>query len=95
LNWWRKYKIRQHYSLDSVTENEDGTPQPLTEMVIGELDWERRIDGKVDAEQIWNKLPQDIKPIVLKRLISQSLTKQEHNKLSYWVKAKGYQLLLK
>ena len=23
-DWWKKYKIRQHYSLDSVTEDEAG-----------------------------------------------------------------------
>jgi hypothetical protein len=94
MNWWKKFKIREHYSLDSVIEDEEGNPATMAELLIGEVDFERKIDGKIDAERIWNVLPADIKPIVLKRLINQPLTKQEHNHFEYWVKSKGYQLLL-
>jgi hypothetical protein len=93
-DWWKKYRIRQHYSLDSVTEDEDGNPVTLGELIIGEAEWERKMDGKLDAHRIWESLPDNIKPIVIHRLLGQALTHQERNTLNYWVKTKGYQLLL-
>jgi len=93
-NWWSKFSIRQHYSLDSVTEDEDGNPATMAELIVGEVEFENKINGKLDAERIWNKLPEDIKPIVFNRLIGKALTKREHNSLAYYVKTKGYQLLL-
>jgi DNA-directed RNA polymerase specialized sigma24 family protein len=94
LDWWKKYKIRQHYSLDSVIEDEDGNPQRMGELIVGEVDFEYKLDGKLDAERIWHKLPDDIKTIVTHRLLGRALTRQERNALNYWIKSKGYQLLL-
>jgi len=93
-DWWAKYKIRQHYSLDLVVEDEDGSPVTLSELIVGECDFELRMNGKLDAERIWDKLPDTIKPIVQNRLLGKALTHQERNTLNYWVKTKGYQLLL-
>jgi hypothetical protein len=94
LNWWKKYKIRQHYSLDTIIEDEDGNPKQLAELVIGEVDFEYKIDGKVDAERIWHKLPSNIKDIVKLRLLGQALTSNQRVTLHRWVKSSGYQLLL-
>jgi len=93
-DWWSKYKIRQHYSLDSVTEDEDGNPVTLGELIVGESEFELKMDGKLDAYRIWNKLPDKIKPIIQNRLLGMALTHQERNTLNYWIKTKGYQLLL-
>ena len=97
INWWKKYKIRQHYSLDSVIEDEEGNPTTMAELLIGEVDFERKIDGKIDAETIWRKLDNfpNIKRLVTLRLLGQTLNHQERNTLNYWVKTSGYQLLLK
>jgi len=94
LNWWKKYKIRQHYSLDSVTEDEDGNPATLGELIIGESEFELKMDGKLDAQRIWQKLPQDIKAIVRQRLLGQALNGSQRVTLHRWVKSSGYQLLL-
>lgn len=93
-DWWNKYKIRQHYSLDSVTEDSEGNPVTLGELIVGEAEFERKMDGKLDAQRIWKALPDKIKPIVFNRLLGNALTHQERNTLNYWVKTKGYQLLL-
>lgn len=93
-DWWRKYSIRQHYSMDSVTEDEDGNPVTLAETIVGEVEFENKMNGKLDAERIWNKLPLDIRPMVFKRLIGQALNSSERNKINYYVRTKGYQLLL-
>jgi len=93
-DWWRKYSIRQHYSMDSVSEDEDGNPVTLAETIVGEVEFENKMDGKLDAERIWSKIPEDIKPLVFKRLIGKGLTVPERNKINYYVRTKGYQLLL-
>jgi hypothetical protein len=93
-DWWKKYKIRQHYSIDSVTEDEDGNPATLGELIVGESEFELKMDGKLEAQKIWHKLPDKIKPIVQNRLLGQALTHQERNTLNYWVRTQGYSLLL-
>ena len=93
-DWWRKYKIRQHYSLDSITEDNSGNPVTLAELIVGEVEFENKVNGKIEAQRIWGLLPVDIKPLVLKRLIGKALTNKERAKMSYFVKTKGTQLLL-
>ena len=94
INWWKKYKIRQHYSLDTIIEDEDGNPQRMGELIVGVVDFEYKMDGKLDADRIWQKLPQDIKAIVQKRLLGQPLLNTERARMSYWTKTQGYSLLL-
>ena len=93
-NWWERYSIRQHYSLDSVVENDEGNPVTLSEVLVGEVEFERKMDGKLDAERIWDKLPDYIKPLVMKRLIGKALTATERKRMSRYVRADGYRLLL-
>jgi len=94
-NWFEKYKIRQHFSLDSVAEeDEQGNPVTLAETLVGEVEFETKVNGKMDAELIWNKLPAEIKPIVRNRLIGKALTSSERNKLNRFVRGQGTQLLL-
>ena len=93
-NWWRQYMIRQHTSLDSVTKDNDGNPSTLAELLVGETEFELKMDGKMDAERIWDKLPDNIKPIVQNRLLGKALTRQERNTMNYFVRTRGTQLLL-
>jgi hypothetical protein len=93
-DWWSKYMIRQHYSLDSVVEDNEGNPATLGELIVGEAEWEIKMDGKLDAERIMDKLPADIKPIVERRMIGYPLKDAERQRLSRWVHSAGYQLLL-
>ncbi len=63
-------------------------------MLVGETEFERKMDGKLDAERIYNLLPLHIQPIIDKRLIGKALTRQERNALNYYVRKDGYKLLL-
>jgi len=93
-NWWRQFKVRQHLSLDSVTEDNDGNPVTLAELLVGETEFELKMDGKMDAERIWDKLPDNIKPIVQNRLLGKALNSSERNKLNRYIKADGLSLIL-
>lgn len=93
-NWWAKYSIRQHYSLDSVTEDDEGNPVTLSELIVGEAEFEFKMDGKIEAERIWNKLPENIKPLVQRRLLGFGLPPRDGMLLHRWVKSHGYALLL-
>ncbi|HUV51897.1 MAG TPA: hypothetical protein VMW64_02330 [Dehalococcoidia bacterium] len=95
LNWWKRYKIRSHFSLDTVTEDEDGEPRTIGELLVGEVEFERKINGKLDAERIWDKLPASIKPIISSRLLGQPITKSaDRMRLNRWIKSEGYNLLM-
>ncbi|MBU1067010.1 hypothetical protein KKE60_04455 [Patescibacteria group bacterium] len=74
LNWWKRYKIRQHTSLDSVIEDTEGNPTTLADMLVGEVEFETKVNGKMDADLLWSKLPEHIKPLVLKKLEGKALT---------------------
>ena len=93
-DWWRKYTIRQHYSLDSIVNDESENPVTLAELIVGEVEFENKMNDKIEADRIYSLLPIDIKPIVSKRLLGQALTNKERAKMSYFVKTKGTQLLL-
>jgi len=93
-NWWEKYSIRQHYSIDTIVEDNEGNPVTFAELLVGEVEFERKMNGKLDAERIWDKLPKLIKPLVNKRLIGKALTATERKQMSRYVKADGYRLLL-
>ena len=93
-DFWKAYKIRQHYSLDSVVEDTEGNPVTLGEMLVGETEFERKMDGKLDAERIYNTLPLHIQPLIDKRLIGKALNQTERKRLNRYVKAEGYKLLL-
>ena len=94
-DWWKKYKIRSHYSLDeSVSQDETGNPETLGDLLVNEIRFEYLVDGKLDAEYMYNRLPAHIKPIVTKRLQSKPLTSNERVALHRFVKGQGTSLLL-
>ena len=108
-DWWRQYKVRQHYSLDTVIDDDEGNPVTMAELLVGEVEFEFKIDGELDAERIWNQLPPDIKPLIQKRLLGKpliserkrgnqktdsALTNTERSRLNRWVHREGYKLLL-
>lgn len=96
LDWWRKYKIRQHTSLDSVVEDNEGNATTLGELIVGETEFENKVNGKMEAHRIWEVLGQfpAIQTLVSKRLIGKPLTRLEHGTLDRWVGKFGVSLLL-
>lgn len=109
IDWWRKYSIRQHTSLDSVIEDTEGNSTTLGELIVGAVQFEHLVDGKIEAERLWSKIPEDIKPLVLKRLegkpllserkrgrpnTGQVLNNAEKLRFGKWLKKEGYKLVL-
>lgn len=92
-DWWKKYTIREHFSLDSVIDDGDGNEITLAETLVGETEFELKMDGKLDAERIWDKLPTNIKPIVQRRLIGKPLNANDRQTLSRYVRKYGYALI--
>lgn len=95
-NWWQKYMTRQHFmagSLNDTVLDSDGDEVELAELVVGEVEFERKMDGYLDAKRIWDKLADHIKPIVNKRLLGKALTHTERNTLNYWVRKNGHRLI--
>lgn len=108
-DFWRKYKVRQHYSLDTVINDDSGNPVTMAELLVGETEFEFKMDGKFDGERIWDTLPVDIKPLIQKRLLGKPLSSErkrgnqktdsalsntERSRLNRWIHKEGYKLLL-
>lgn len=89
-DWWRRFKTRQHYlagSLNTVVIGEEGEKVELGELLVGEVEFERKVDGKLDAQRIWAKLPEAIRKVVNKRLMGKALTPAERQRLSRYVRS--------
>ncbi len=93
-DFWKKYSIRQHYSLDSVVDDTEGNPVTLGELLVGETEFERKMNGKLDCQQVFDSLPAHIQPLVNKRLMGYTLNKTERNSLNYFVRKDGYKIIL-
>ncbi len=74
LNWWKKYTIRQHTSLDSVMQSDNGDGQTLGELLVGEVEFENKLNGEMDGARLWDKIPEHIKPIIETRLMGKAIT---------------------
>lgn len=70
-DFWRKYNTRDHfyggYLSDTIT-NSDGEETELAELLVGEVEFERKQLDKLDAQSKWAQIPADIQKLVLKRL---------------------------
>ncbi len=88
-DWWRAYKVRAHLSLDmDVSESgrlavdgnnvaTDDNPATLADTLIDSIRYETLVDGKLDCQRIWHKLPDNIRAIATKRLRNKALTGAE------------------
>lgn len=84
-NWWAKYRIRQHMSLESVITADDGSTTEFGELLVGEAEFEVRLNGELDGISLYQQLPSWIKAIVTKRLIGKSITGGERHMLDKYV----------
>ena len=96
-NWWEKYRTREHYlggSLNEIIEDSDGQGIEVGELIVGECEFEFKIDGIIEAKRIWGKLPDIIRPLVQKRLLGQALNPAERQRMSRFVRKDATRLLL-
>lgn len=84
-NWWAKYKIRCHFSLNTKVADDDGNVVEWGELLVGVADFEERIIGDLDGESLLNQLPSWVAKLVYKRLIGHGITGGERRLLDKWV----------
>jgi len=82
-NWWSKFRIRQHYSLDSVIDEESQTT--LGDTLVGECEFDLKINGDIDGQALYSKLPSWIKALVDKSLRGFPIRGGERQLLNKWV----------
>jgi hypothetical protein len=87
-DWWSKYRIRQHYSLDSVVDDGEGNQIPFGELLVGEMEFELKINGDLDGARLYDQLPNWVKVIVDKRLIGKPILCGDRIMLNKWVASK-------
>ena len=87
-NWWAKYRIRQHINLDSVVEDDNGSQTSLGELLVGECEFENKINGDLDGERLYEQLPKWVQGIVAKRLEGRPIRGGERQILDKWVASK-------
>jgi len=85
-NWWSKFRIRQHYSLDS-TIDADGQVT-LGETLVGECEFDLKINGDIDGQALYEQLPSFVKALVDIRLRGEPLRGGNRMLLNKWVATK-------
>jgi hypothetical protein len=88
--------IRGIRSLDSEINENGENNTTLGELIVGEADYEARLNGQLDAHIIEAKLKlyPAINNLVNKRLVGLTLTRKETETLETWVSKYGVSLLL-
>jgi len=70
-DWWSKYKLHSQFYEGYLSEtivNADGEETELAELLVGEIEFERKQIDRLDTQQLWRQIPSDIQKLVLKRL---------------------------
>jgi hypothetical protein len=93
VDWWRAYSYRNHYSLDWAPNYDDSTGETIAEMIGGVVQFERQIDGLIDGQHLWDKLPGRIQEIIRARLLGKRIKGADRTYLHRFAKENG-QLLL-
>lgn len=87
-NWWEKYKIRQHYlagSLNRTLTDGEGNEVEFGELLVGEVEFERKMQGKIDGEALYKQLPAWVQRLVSKRLAGYPIRGGDRMMLNKWV----------
>ena len=87
VNWYKKFKTREHFSIDSVVTGYDGDEVSYSELLVGEAEFEAKMNGDMDGARLYDALPAWVKDIVDKRLSGRSITGGEKHMLNKWVLA--------
>jgi len=81
VDWWRAYKVRQHYSLDQSLDQVDADSPVYGDLIPDTVDYIARAEGAIDGQALWQSLPTPIRKIVSKRLAGRALTGTERVRL--------------
>lgn len=90
MDWWKRYSTKKHFfsgSLQDTVEDANGNEVMLAELIVGECEFERKLDGDLDGKALWARLPRPIQVIVQKRLFGKALNGAERMRLMRFAKA--------
>ena len=88
-DYLRKAYIRSHYggcSLESEITDEEGNTAYLSDLIVGEVEFESKQCALMDAESVFKALPKRIKKIVKDRMYGHALKGADREALSHYVK---------
>jgi hypothetical protein len=70
-DFWRSYKLHSQFYqgyLSEVILNSDGEETELSELLVGEVEFENKQIDKLDSRALWQQIPKDIQVLITKRL---------------------------
>lgn len=91
-DWWKRYRTRKLWdgqSLNSVVDCDGGDGTEYGELLVGTVEYDRLVDGHIDGQALFDKLPDYIKRIVAKRLTGQGITGGDRIMLDKYVAKSG------
>lgn len=90
VDFWRSYKRHSQFDIaygSELVEDGEGGEVELIQTLAGEVEFEKRIDGKIDADSLFAKLPKPIQCIIEKRIVGLRLSDNERQQLHRYIKA--------
>lgn len=82
-NWYKSYKLHSQFYCGYLSDtilNSEGEETELAELLVGEVEFERKQIGKLDAASLWHQIPADIRKLVIKRLQGKPLGTSRNRK---------------
>lgn len=82
IDWYRQFKVKSQYgmSFELASNSDKENERQLSEVLIGECEFELKMESKLDAQQIWAQLPARMKDIVHKRLLGEDCIRKTGKK---------------
>ncbi len=81
MSWWRAFKLRQHFSLDTARESDDDNAKTMLDSLCAVAQYEAMIESDDNARALWRALAPNIQAIVSKRLNGARLSCAERQTL--------------
>jgi len=75
---------REAYRLNSPVIDSDGGETELQELIAGEVEFERKLNSKLDCQAVLDSLPDRVKAVVVKRLKGQEVSTADYKAAKYY-----------
>ena len=82
-NWYKSFKLHSQFYggyLSETLTNSDGEETELAELLVGEVEFERKQIDKLDSQSLWYRIPAEIQKLVMKRLQGKPLGTNRNRK---------------